>query len=162
MRSGSSTSHRGHDRPRKPDPRRHIHVSYSLQASDSKISTCFPLSIDHDLNRLRKLDRGSQYCAGDYQQHLRVHGLQPSMSGKGNCYDNVMVETVFKTIKSELVWHTRFETRHQATTALAKYIDGFYNLRRRHSALGYRSPTAYESIIVGADRKLSQVFNLLC
>lgn len=59
-----------------------------------------------------------------------------SMSGKGNCYDNAMVETVFKTIKSELIWRTSYETRAQATLALGHYIDGFYNPRRRHSALG--------------------------
>ena len=57
------------------------------------------------------------------------------MSGKGNCYDNAMVETFFKTLKSELVWRTVFQTRAEATEALARYIDGFYNPRRRHSAL---------------------------
>ena len=68
----------------------------------------------------------------------------PSMSGKGNCYDNAMVETVFKTIKSELVWRTSFQTRRHAEIAIGRYIDGFYNPRRRHSALGYRSPLAFE------------------
>jgi putative transposase len=70
-----------------------------------------------------------------------------SMSGKGNCYDNAMVETFFKTLKSELVWRTAFQTRAEAIGALARYIDGFYNPRRRHSALGFISPTQFERSI---------------
>lgn len=66
------------------------------------------------------------------------------MSGKGNCSDNAMVETFFKTLKSELVWRAAFQTRAKAAVALARYIDGFYNLRRRHSALGYTSPFQFE------------------
>ena len=69
----------------------------------------------------------------------------PSMSGKGNCYDNAMVETVFKTIKSELIWRTSFQTRSAAEAALGQYIDGFYNPRRRHSALAYKSPASFEA-----------------
>jgi len=72
-------------------------------------------------------DRGSQYCSVDYQAELRRHGIRISMSGKGNCYDNAMVETVFKTIKSELVWRTVCYTRAQAEHAIARYIDRFYN-----------------------------------
>jgi putative transposase len=90
-------------------------------------------------------DRGSQYCSDDYQRALRAHATIPSMSGKGNCYDNAMVETVFKTIKNELIWRTSFQTRAAATLALGRYIDGFYNPRRRHSALGYTSPVSFEA-----------------
>ncbi len=89
-------------------------------------------------------DRGSQYCSDDYQRLLKTKDIVPSMSGKGNCYDNAMVETVFKTIKSELIWRASFQTRWQATNALGRYIDGFYNPRRRHSALGYKSPASFE------------------
>ena len=67
------------------------------------------------------------------------------MSGRGNCYDNAMVETVFKTIKSELVWRTAFATRDQASKAIGRYIEGFYNPRRRHSSLGYVSPAKFEA-----------------
>jgi len=88
--------------------------------------------------------RGSQYCSYDYQRILDRHGFIISMSGKGNCFDNAMVETLFKTIKSELIWRTRFQSRFQAENAIARYIDGFYNPVRRHSALGYKSPINFE------------------
>ncbi|WP_150007467.1 IS3 family transposase, partial [Iodidimonas nitroreducens] len=89
-------------------------------------------------------DRGSQYCSYDYQKILREHGFKVSMSGKGNCYDNAAVETFFKTIKAELIWRRTWETRRQAETAIFQYINGFYNPRRRHSALGWKSPVAFE------------------
>ena len=66
------------------------------------------------------------------------------MSGKGNCYDNSAVETFFKTIKAELIWRRRWETRRQAEMAIFEYINGFYNPRRRHSSLGWKSPVAFE------------------
>ncbi|WP_375382413.1 IS3 family transposase [uncultured Sphingomonas sp.] len=89
-------------------------------------------------------DRGSQYCSVDYQAELRRHSIRISMSVKRNCYDNAMVETFFQTIKSELVWRTVFYTRAQAEQAIARYIDGFYNPIRRHSALNYISPAQFE------------------
>ncbi len=93
---------------------------------------------------LHHSDRGSQYCSYNYRAMLDRHGLIASMSGKGNCYDNAMVETVFKTIKSELIWRTSYQSRCQAESAIARYIDGFYNPVRRHSALGYKSPIKFE------------------
>jgi putative transposase len=90
-------------------------------------------------------DRGSQYCSYEYRNLLVARHIHASMSGKGNCYDNAMVETVFKTIKSEMIWRTSFQTRRQATNAIGRYIDGFYNPRRRHSALGYKSPITFEA-----------------
>ena len=89
-------------------------------------------------------DRGSQYCSNDYQKILREHGFRASMSGKGNCYDNAAVETFFKTIKAELIWRRSWATRRQAEMAIFEYINGFYNPRRRHSALGWKSPVAFE------------------
>src|SRR3546814_7009698 len=58
--------------------------------------------------------RGSQYCSYDYQKKLQAHGLRPSMSGKGNCYDNSAVETFFKSLKAELIWRQKWPTRRQA------------------------------------------------
>lgn len=94
---------------------------------------------------LHHSDRGSQYCSDAYLKLLKDYGFTASMSGKGNCYDNSMVETVFKTIKAELIWRTVWRTRDQAQAAIARYIDGFYNPKRRHSALGYKSPIQFES-----------------
>ena len=90
-------------------------------------------------------DRGSQYCSYDYQKTLQASGLQPSMSGKGNCYDNASVETFFKSLKAELIWRQEWPTRRQAETAIFQYINGFYNTRRRHSYLGGISPLAFEA-----------------
>jgi transposase InsO family protein len=89
-------------------------------------------------------DRGSQYCSMEYQALLKKHDVLISMSGKGNCYDNAMVETFFKTLKSEVVWRTVFDTRAEATKTIGGYIDQFYNPTRRHSALDFRSPVQYE------------------
>ena len=91
-------------------------------------------------------DRGRQYCAIAYQAELRRHGIWISMSGKGNCFDNAMVETFFKTLKVELVWRTVFQNRDEATAAIAHYIDRFYNPVRRHSALDFKSPLQFEKL----------------
>jgi len=98
-------------------------------------------------------DRGSQYCSADYRRLVKSHGFIASMSGRGNCYDNAMVETVFKTIKSELIWRTAFATRDQASRAIGQYIEGFYNPRRRHSSLGYVSPAAFETAYHTSNRE---------
>jgi putative transposase len=89
-------------------------------------------------------DRGSQYFSVDYRALLRKSGVQISMSGRANSYDNSMVETFFKTIKSELIWPVAWRTRTQAENAIARYIDGFYKTIRRHSSLGFQSPIAFE------------------
>lgn len=89
-------------------------------------------------------DRGSQYCSHAYQKILRLSGFKVSMSGKGNCYDNAAVETFFKTIKAELIWRQSWQTRRAAELAIFNYINGFYNARRKHSALGWKSPLAFE------------------
>ena len=89
-------------------------------------------------------DRGAQYCAHDYQKLLRKNGFKVSMSGKGNCYDNSAVESFFKSLKAELVWRREWHTRRDVEIALFEYINGFYNPRRKHSALGWKSPVAFE------------------
>lgn len=93
---------------------------------------------------LHHSDRGAQYCAYEYRDRLEQIGAQSSMSGKGNCYDNAVVETFFKTLKSELIWRMTFHTRQQARSEIGQYIDGFYNPVRRHSACNYASPIEYE------------------
>ena len=66
------------------------------------------------------------------------------MSGKGNCYDNAAIETFSKTIKEEFIWRRTWHTRRPAELAIFGYLNGFYNLRRRHSPLGWKSPLAFE------------------
>ena len=88
-------------------------------------------------------DRGSQYCAQAYQAQLRQFGLTPSMSRKGNCYDNAPMESFWGTLKNELVHHRRYETREQARREITEYIELFYNRQRRHSRLGNRSPAVF-------------------
>jgi transposase InsO family protein len=79
-----------------------------------------------------------------YQKILRQHGFRASMFGKFNCYDNAAVETFFKTIKADLTsWRSRV-TKRQASIAIFSYINGFYSPRRRHSALGWKSPDAFQ------------------
>jgi len=87
-------------------------------------------------------DRGSQYCAQDYQTQVQQFGLIPSMSRKGNCYDNAPMESFWGTLKNELVHHRRYDTREQARREITEYIEIFYNRQRRHSRLGNRSPAA--------------------
>ncbi len=91
-------------------------------------------------------DRGSQYCSHAFRKALEAIGARASMSGRGNCYDNAVVETFFKTIKSELIWRMTFLTRQQAKMEIARYIDGFYNPIRRHSACHYTSPMKFEKM----------------
>ncbi len=89
-------------------------------------------------------DRGSQYCARAYQARLSENNIAISMSARGNAYDNAMVESFFKTLKTECIWRQTFATRQQAAKTIEAYIDGFYNPTRRHSALGYVSPAQFE------------------
>jgi transposase InsO family protein len=89
-------------------------------------------------------DRGSQYASRDYGKALKNSGLQPSMSRKGNCWDNAPMESFFGTIKSELVHDRRYATRDEAKRDLFAYIEGYYNRRRLHSAIGYITPEQAE------------------
>jgi putative transposase len=97
---------------------------------------------------IHQTDRGSQYCSYDCQRRLRELGFQISMSGKGNCYDNADVETFFKTLKFELVWRHTWATHTQVGSALFQFINGFYNTRRKHSAIGGTSPVKFERLSV--------------
>jgi putative transposase len=90
-------------------------------------------------------DRGSQYTSDAFQRLLQAHRVCVSMSGTGNCYDNAVAESFFSTLKSELIYQTSYLTREEAITDIFFYIEGFYNRQRRHSALGYLSPLAYEA-----------------
>jgi transposase InsO family protein len=94
---------------------------------------------------LHHSDRGSQYASDDYQKALHTAGIAGSMSRKGDCFDNAMVESFFGTLKTELVYQQQYTTRNEARRAIFEYVEVFYNRQRRHSALGYLSPVAYEA-----------------
>jgi putative transposase len=86
----------------------------------------------------------SNYWSVDYQALLHKHGTLISMSGKGNCHDNSAVESFSKSLKAALVWHRNWQTRLEVEVDFFEYINGFNNPRRKHSALGWRSPVAFE------------------
>lgn len=90
-------------------------------------------------------DRGSQYASGEYRAELAAHGMVASMSGKGDCYDNAVAESFFSTLEFELLMQSEWHTREDARRAIFRYIETWYNSRRRHSTLGYISPAAYEA-----------------
>jgi transposase InsO family protein len=92
-------------------------------------------------------DRGSQYGADSSRQLLRQHGIEPSMSRKGNCWDNAVAESFFHTLKTALIYLEALETHEQAQTAVFAYIEVFYNRQRCHSANGYLAPLAYEQAL---------------
>ena len=89
-------------------------------------------------------DRGSQYASAAYQQTLDHHGITFSMSRRGDCWDNAVVESFFATLKKELIHRSAWPSRRMAADAIGDYIESFYNSRRRHSTLGYVSPIAFE------------------
>jgi len=89
-------------------------------------------------------DRGSQYASAEYQDALRKAAATCSMSGKGDCWDNAPGESFFASLKRELVYRTTFATTEEARTALFDWIEVWYNRQRRHSALSYLSPEAFE------------------
>ena len=89
-------------------------------------------------------DRGSQYASADFRKALKRCGAVQSMSKKGDCYDNAITETFFHALKTELVYFERYKTRAEAKRGIFEYLEAFYNRLMRHSALGYRSPHAFE------------------
>ena len=93
---------------------------------------------------LHHSDRGCQYASEAYREHLAAWNVTPSMSRRGNCYDNAAMESFWSTLKEELVHRTHFESRAQAASAIFDYIEIFYNRERLHSALGYLSPVEFE------------------
>lgn len=94
---------------------------------------------------LHHSDRGVQYASNDYQKTLDLFGMSCSMSRKGNCWDNACMERFFSSLKSEWVGDRIYPTHEAATTAIFEYIEGFYNSKRRHQALGYKTPIQYEN-----------------
>jgi len=99
---------------------------------------------------LHHSDRGAQYTSTAYQAELRRAGVRCSMSRRGNCYDNAMVESFFRTLKLEIAARPMWATRQEARDAIVDYIERFYNPRRLHSSLDYRSPVEFERDVISA------------
>jgi transposase InsO family protein len=104
--------------------------------------------VPDDTQLIHHTDRGSQYTADDYLALLKGKGIQVSMSGKGDPYDNAMMESFFSTLRAELTDLERFPTRQAARTAVFEFLEVFYNRQRLHSSLGYRSPMAFETALL--------------
>ena len=94
---------------------------------------------------LHHSDRGVQYASEDYRHLLRSHGIECSMSGRGDCWDNAVMESFWGTLKTELVNHEHYQTREQARASIFEYVEVFYNRQRLHSSLGHLSPEQFEA-----------------
>ncbi len=94
---------------------------------------------------LHHSDRGVQYASDSYQALLDRHGITASMSGRGDCYDNAMMESFWATLKTELIHLNDYATRAQARASIFEYVEVFYNRKRLHSSLGYVSPESFEA-----------------
>lgn len=116
-------------------------LSKSMKARDTSIAAFKKAQLNRPLARNQKLlfhsDRGIQYTCKDFVRILaKSNQISQSMSRKGNCYDNAVAESFFKTLKTELIYQNKYETRKLANDSIFEYIENFYNSRRRHSALG--------------------------
>jgi len=118
---------------------RHMRMDLPLRALSRALEARGPTP-----GLIHHTDRGSQYAARDYRQLLTKWQVAQSMSGAGNCYDNAVAESFFASLKKECLHHQAFATKTEVYDAVERYIDGFYNPTRRHSALGYQSPLRYE------------------
>jgi putative transposase len=125
-------------------------VGWSLSSSLEETMTMRALEmalvtreIRYKTELLHHSDRGSQYASTAYQAALNSHGITPSMSRKGDCWDNAVAESFFATLKAELVADAQWESRSQARREVTEYLN-WYNFDRRHSTLGYLAPAEYE------------------
>jgi len=94
-------------------------------------------------------DRGSQYTSVEFGSRLKEEGLLPSMGSVADVYDNSMAESFVSTLKRELIHRHSWPNRQTARMAIFEYVEAFYNIRRRHSALGHLSPSEYEEARMG-------------
>jgi putative transposase len=118
--------------------REHLRTELVLEALDMAIWNRRPDGVIHHS------DRGCQYTSLAFGRRCREAEIVPSMGSTGDCYDNAMCESFFASLECELIDRRSFRNRTQARVALFDYIEGFYNPRRRHSALGYLSPAEFE------------------
>lgn len=89
-------------------------------------------------------DRGSQYCSKEFRNYLAQYGMLQSQSRKANCWDNAVVESFFHSLKTEAIYHEDFKTRREAENYIFEWVEAFYNRKRLHSTLDYKSPVDFE------------------
>jgi len=124
-------------------------VGWSLSQRLTAITTTIPALNDAfrrqrpDAGLIFHSDRGVQYACHEFRNKLADYQMTQSMSGKGNCYDNAVAESFFHTLKTELVYFEKYETKERARQSIFEYIEVFYNRQRLHSALGYQTPVDY-------------------
>jgi putative transposase len=116
----------------------HLRTELVLEALDMAVEQRRPTSVIHHS------DQGCQYTSVAFGLRCREVGIKPSMGSVGDAYDNAMCESFFATLECELIDRRRFQSQAEARMAVFDFIEGFYNPRRRHSALDYRSPVEYE------------------
>ena len=120
-------------------------LGYTLQTSLVKEALEQALAIRRPAaGLLHHSDRGLQYASSAFMALLHSHQILPSMSARGNCYDNANIESFWSTLKTELIHRQPFHDLPQARSAIFEYIEIFYNRQRLHSALGYKTPVEYE------------------
>jgi putative transposase len=122
----------------------HLRTELVLKALDMAIFRRRPTDVIHHS------DQGTQYTSIAFGMRCREAGVRPSMGSVGDCYDNAMCESFFATLECELLERHRFKTHHDAALAIFDFLEGWYNPHRRHSALGYLSPYAFEQRMIPA------------
>jgi len=124
-------------------------IGYAMQATmkSELVINALQMALDHRQPcgyLVHHSDRGVQYASESYQDVLEAHNITCSMSRKGNCWDNAVVESFIGTLKTELTHHECYKTREEAKSTIFEYIEVFYNRKRLHSSLDYLSPVEYE------------------
>lgn len=122
---------------------KHLRTELIIDALEKALAKC-----ENTSNLMIHSDRGCQYTSQEYQGKLKERGIEISMSRKGNCWDNAVMERFFGSLKSERTDHRTYYTREEARADVADYIERFYNCERLHSTLGYVSPMQYEKAVL--------------
>jgi len=102
------------------------------------------------LGLIHHSDRGVQYASATYQSQLKEYGMVCSMSRKGNCWDNAVIESFFKTLKTQCVYQQNYQSRKEAKQSIFEFIEVYYNQKRKHSTLGYLTPSQIEELFYKA------------
>jgi len=128
--------------------RRIVGLAMGERMTVDLVINCLDQAVTHrqpNEGLLHHSDKGSQYTSKDFRGQLSAYGMDVSMSGTGNCYDNAAMESFFHTLKTEHIYFEQYATREEAKQSIFEYVEVFYNRQRLHSTLGYCSPTEYEN-----------------